>query len=69
VSRQIETPRLRANAKNIQSVSKLIMKIDKVLNYFQIIALKDGKVEEKGTHDQLIKIKNGYYADLVKSQM
>jgi hypothetical protein len=30
VSRQIETPRLRANTKNIQSVSKLIMKIDKV---------------------------------------
>jgi hypothetical protein len=30
VLRQIKTPRLRANAKNIQSVSKLIMKIDKV---------------------------------------
>jgi ABC-type transport system involved in cytochrome bd biosynthesis fused ATPase/permease subunit len=36
---------------------------------FQIIAIKDGKVEEIGTHDQLLAKENGYYAKLVKSQM
>ena len=33
-----------------------------------IYAIKNGKVVEKGTHEELLKL-NGYYASLVKSQI
>lgn len=37
-------------------------------HFDQIIVLEDGKMAEKGTHDQLMQL-NGYYAELYKMQL
>jgi ABC-type multidrug transport system fused ATPase/permease subunit len=34
----------------------------------KIIVLEKGKIAEQGTHDELLKVKNGIYADLWKRQ-
>ncbi|SDH46582.1 ATP-binding cassette, subfamily B [Pedobacter terrae] len=43
-------------------------RLSTVKNADQIIALKNGKVVEIGSHDELIKLR-GYYYNLVKSQL
>ena len=43
-------------------------RLSTIQNADVIYAIKDGKVLEKGTHEELLKL-NGYYAGMVKSQM
>ncbi|WP_064967624.1 peptidase domain-containing ABC transporter [Tenacibaculum ovolyticum] len=43
-------------------------RLSTVKNAHQIVVLDKGKIIEKGTHDELIKIKGNYY-DLVKNQL
>ena len=52
------------------NVTTLIIahKLSTIKNADIIYALKNGQIVEKGTHQELLE-KNGYYADLVKSQM
>lgn len=42
-------------------------RLSTIRNADNIIAIKDGKIEENGTHDELIE-KNGFYANLYNSQ-
>ena len=43
-------------------------RLSTIKNADLIYALKDGKVYEQGTHEELL-IKGGYYADMIKSQL
>ena len=46
----------------------LVTRLTTIRNADLIVALKDGIVQEKGTHDELMKCK-GLYFDLVESQL
>jgi len=43
-------------------------RVSTVKNADQIIVLRDGRIIERGTHDELL-ISNGYYADLYQKQL
>ena len=53
-----------------QKVTTVIIahRLSTIQNADLIYAIKDGKVIEKGTHEELLNL-NGYYAGMVKSQM
>ena len=53
--------------KNVTTVI-IAHRLSTIQNADVIYAIKDGKVLEKGTHEELLKL-NGYYAGMVKSQM
>ena len=53
--------------KNVTTVI-IAHRLSTIQNADVIYAIKDGKVFEKGTHEELLKL-NGYYAGMVKSQM
>ena len=57
----------RISQKNVTTVI-IAHRLTTIKNADLIYALKDGKVCEKGTHQELLE-KNGYYAGLVKSQL
>lgn len=50
-----------------KTVFVIAHRLSTIRNADEIIALKDGEVVERGTHDELIK-KNGFYASLYNSQ-
>ncbi|HEX4379958.1 MAG TPA: hypothetical protein VH022_08005, partial [Candidatus Acidoferrum sp.] len=43
-------------------------RISTVQNADQIIVLRDGRITERGTHDELL-VREGYYADLHRKQL
>jgi ATP-binding cassette subfamily B protein len=43
-------------------------RISTVKNADQIVVLRDGRIAERGTHDELLAL-NGYYADLYQKQL
>ena len=43
-------------------------RLSTIKNADTIYALKDGKVYESGTHEELLQ-KGGYYADIIRSQL
>ena len=43
-------------------------RLSTIKNADMIYALKDGKVYEKGTHEELLN-KGGYYADIIRTQL
>ena len=53
--------------KNVTTVI-IAHRLSTIQNADVIYAIKDGKVLEKGTHEELLKL-NGYYAGMVKSQI
>ena len=53
--------------KNVTTVI-IAHRLSTIKNADVIYAIKDGKVLEKGTHEELLSL-NGYYAGMVKSQM
>ena len=53
--------------KNVTTVI-IAHRLSTIINADLIYALKDGKVVEKGTHEELLE-KNGYYAGMFKSQV
>ena len=53
--------------KNVTTVI-IAHRLSTIQNADVIYAIKDGKVLEKGTHEELLKL-NGYYEGMVKSQM
>jgi len=55
------------SAKNVTSII-IAHRLSTIKNADLIYVLKDGKVLEQGNHNQLLE-SNGYYAELVKSQI
>ena len=55
---------------NKKNITKIIIgnRLNIIKNADMIYALKGGKVEEKGTHEELL-AKKGYYAGLIKSEI
>ena len=43
-------------------------RLSTIKNADQILVINDGKIIEKGNHKELLKIKNGFYANLYNSQ-
>ena len=43
-------------------------RVSTVKNADQIIVLREGRIIERGTHDELLEL-NGYYADLYQKQL
>lgn len=57
----------RISQNNVTTVI-IAHRLSTIKNADMILAIKDGKVQEKGTHKELLE-KQGYYAGLVKSQL
>ena len=53
--------------KNITTII-IAQRLSTIKNSDFIFSLKQGKVLEQGTHEELLE-KNGYYAELIKSQI
>jgi ATP-binding cassette subfamily B (MDR/TAP) protein 1 len=65
--KQVQRALDNISQKNVTTVI-IAHRLSTIQNADVIYALKDGKVYEKGTHEELLQL-NGYYAGLVKSQM
>ena len=65
--KQVQKALDNISQKNVTTVI-IAHRLSTIQNADVIYALKNGKVCEKGTHEELLQL-NGYYAGLVKSQM
>ena len=65
--KQVQKALDNISQKNVTTVI-IAHRLSTIQNADVIYALKNGKVIEKGTHEELLKL-NGYYAGLVKSQI
>ena len=65
--KQVQKALDNISKKNVTTVI-IAHRLSTIQNADVIYALKDGKVVEKGTHQELLNL-NGYYAGLVKSQV
>ena len=65
--KQVQRALDNISQKNVTTVI-IAHRLSTIQNADLIYALKNGKVCEKGTHQELLEL-NGYYAGLVKSQM
>ena len=65
--KQVQEALDNISAKNVTSII-IAHRLSTIKNADLIYVLKDGKVLEQGNHNQLLE-SNGYYAELVKSQI